>query len=211
MQWRFPWHAPLRTYTRTLRGKRDTLYVPKLPYMFDIGRNSYVNDEARVDCYRPPVRRVRIGKYSSIGRCVFVVDGDHALRHASTFPFREFGLSRGAPENRPERAPEVARVGNDVWVADGAVLMGDVTVHDGAVVAGSAVVTRDVPPYAVVAGNPARIVKYRFDDALVTRFVDAEWWELPDDVVHRRLAPLNADPQRFIETAEYYKELLLDE
>lgn len=213
--WRFPWNAPLRTYTRTLRGKRDTLYVPKLPYAFDIGRNSYVNDDARVDCYRPPARPVHIGKYCSIGRCVFVVDGDHAVHHASTFPFREFGLSRDAPENRPAdvtAARRTPRVGNDVWIADGATLMDGVTVHDGAIVAGNAVVTmRDVPPYAVVAGNPARVVKFRFEDALVSRFLEAQWWDLPDDIVHQRLAPLNDDPRQFLEKAEYYRELLLDE
>ena len=100
------------------------------------------------------------------------------------------------------RAAGPPTVGHDVWIADGAVVMGGVHVGDGAVVGAHAVVTRDVPPYAVVVGNPARVVKHRFDAGTVARFVAARWWDLPDAAIRARLAPLLGDPPAFLAAAE---------
>ena len=70
-------------------------------------------------------------------------------------------------------------IGNDVWIGSGAMILSGVTIGDGAVVAARAVVTKDVPPYAIVAGNPARLVRYRFDEATIAALLEAAWWELP--------------------------------
>ena len=197
---KYPWNAPIRSYTRRLRGKSDKLVLPRWPYKLELGRNSYANDDIDVQCFRSS-STIRVGKYSSIGKCTFVVDGDHAMKFASTFPFNEFGLCPKAPENK--QIKDVPKVGNDVWIADGAVIHGGVTVHDGAVVAGNAVVAmKHVPPYAVVAGNPARVVKYRFDSSFIDRFIAVRWWDMPDDFVFTQLAPLLEDPNEFLLNAE---------
>lgn len=196
---KFPWNAPTRMYTRSLYGKKGKLVLPNLPSGFDMGRNSYVNDGAEVRCFRK-IHMVRVGAYSSLGRCTFLVDGDHNIKFASTFPFREFGLCSLAPDNANHKS--VPLVENDVWIADGATIMGGVTIGNGAVIAANSVVTKDVPPYAMAAGNPACIVKYRFDDDTIARFMKVQWWDMPDVFVFNELAPLLDQPDEFLKRAE---------
>lgn len=68
-------------------------------------------------------------------------------------------------------------VGNDVWIGDGAVIMPGVRIGHGAVVAAYSVVTKDVPPYAIVGGNPARVIRFRFEETLIARFLASSWWQ----------------------------------
>jgi len=67
-------------------------------------------------------------------------------------------------------------IGNDVWVGAAALVLKGVTVGDGAVIGAGSVVTKDVPPYAIVTGNPAQIIRYRFDDATIKRLLSSTWW-----------------------------------
>jgi len=74
------------------------------------------------------------------------------------------------------------RIGNDVWIGAGATLLGKgggLTIGDGAIVGAGSVVTKDVPPYAIVGGNPARIIRYRFDEAIIRRLLALKWWDWP--------------------------------
>jgi lipopolysaccharide biosynthesis protein len=93
-----------------------------------------------------------------------------------------------APEDYHASRGDVV-IGHDVWLGSGCMILSGVTVGHGAVVAARAVVTRDVPPYAIVAGNPARVVRHRFDAATVAALVAAAWWDRPHDTV-TRLVPL---------------------
>ena len=74
-------------------------------------------------------------------------------------------------------------IGNDVWIAAGAQVLHKVTVGDGAVIGGGAVVTKDVPPYAIVAGVPARIIKFRFDEKTIDELLDIKWWDWPEEII----------------------------
>ena len=133
-----------------------------------------------------------IGRYCSIADKVeILLGGDHRLDWASTYPFAAMdGLW---PEAAPPEAYHASRgavtIGHDVWLGSGCVILSGVTIGHGAVVAARAVVTRDVPPFAVVAGNPARVVRRRFDEATVAALLDAAWWDLPHESVSR-LVPL---------------------
>ncbi len=208
---RYPFHKPIKVFMvnggrkqRSIGGSIGSggprrLVLPRWPSRLELGAHSYVNEAMEVHCFRQQ-RTLEVGKYCSLGACTFLVDGDHHPHFASTFPFQELGLSPDAPPNAQVKGEPI--VGNDVWIADGAVLLGGVHVGDGAVVAGHAVVTRSVPPYAVVAGNPARVVKYRFDEDTVRRFMAVRWWDLPDALVSEQLAPLLADVPTFLATAE---------
>jgi acetyltransferase-like isoleucine patch superfamily enzyme len=155
-----------------------------------------MNDAAEVICYRSPCT-IQVGKYSSIGKCRFIVDGDHNITFASTYPFHEFGY---APDARPNaHLKTIPRVGNDVWIGDYAVIYGGVNLGDGCVVAGNAVVTKSVPSYAVVAGNPAKIVKYRFDHKTIDQLMKVKWWDLPHEFICTQLAPVIDDVDEFLQ------------
>lgn len=77
-------------------------------------------------------------------------------------------------------------IGNDVWIGDGVIIMAPVVIGDGARVGAHAVVAKDVPPYAVVVGNPATVKKYRFDATTIAALLEIRWWEWPDDVIAER-------------------------
>lgn len=140
-----------------------------------IGRYSYIRG-GRV-C-------AKIGRYTSIAPGVSIGEGEHPLNWLSTHPF-QYGATpfsepgfEGAmrlPTNIRKTDPEI---GNDVWIAANAIILRGVKIGDGAVVAGGAVVTKDVPPYAIVGGSPARIIKYRFEPEIIQKLLDTQWWNL---------------------------------
>lgn len=92
-------------------------------------------------------------------------------------PYTEDDLSELGIVSKPLRSAYTI-VRSDVWIGDGAVVMPGLEIGTGAVIGANAVVTKDVPPYAVVAGTPARIIKFRFKDAIVEKLLASEWWEL---------------------------------
>jgi acetyltransferase-like isoleucine patch superfamily enzyme len=136
--------------------------------------------------------RVVVGRYSSIGEGVeFLVGGNHRMDWVSTFPFRVMlGLPGALKDGHPWSKGDIV-VGSDVWIGRQALVLSGVRIGHGAVVAARATVAEDVPPYAIVAGNPARVVKYRVDSAHVEQLLAISWWDWPDEVVRERIADLN--------------------
>jgi virginiamycin A acetyltransferase len=138
--------------------------------------------------------RLIIGRFCQIASGVrFIMNGgNHRVSGFSTYPFAVFGqgwADRFDGElDFPSRGDMV--IGNDVWLGHGAVLMPGIMVGDGAIVATRSVVVDDVPPYAVVAGNPARVVKTRFDDATVGRLLAIRWWDWDIGKVTRNIAAI---------------------
>src|SRR3712207_1627096 len=137
-------------------------------YFDDPGDPTAFERENVLYAYGP--ERVVIGRYCAIATNVrfLMAGGNHAMLGPSTFPFGIFGGDWRdrtldlvhAGESRGDTV-----VGNDVWIGYGAIVMSGVTIGDGAIVAAGSLVAADVPPYAIVAGNPARVVKSRYDDA----------------------------------------------
>ncbi|MBC9248515.1 CatB-related O-acetyltransferase [Paracoccus sp. 11-3] len=130
--------------------------------------------------------QVFIGRFSSIGRRITIGAGHHHMTGLSTSP----ALSRGTPGSGYTREEAemlgVAQhtqkslpveIGCDVWIGDGAVIMPGVKIGHGAVIGANAVVTRDVPAYAIVAGVPAKILRYRFPEQIREALLRSEWWE----------------------------------
>lgn len=93
--------------------------------------------------------------------------------------------------------PRIVSIGNDVWIGRNAIILPGVNVSDGAVVGAGSVVTKDVPPYAVVAGNPARVLKYRFDEDIIKSLLRIKWWNLSDDEIGG-FASLCREPSKVI-------------
>lgn len=121
-------------------------------------------------------RKTKIGRYCSISMNVRIMNRNHPMEFKSTHAFffnPFFGICY---EDKVEYIP--LDVGNDVWVGHGAIFHPHVRkVGDGAVIGAGAVVTKDVPPYAVVVGNPARVVRYRFNKEIIDELLASRWWE----------------------------------
>lgn len=157
-----------------------------------VGRHSYINPT--VHYYAGDTPTVSIGAFCSIAMDVeFLPGGNHRPEWVSTFPFRIQLDLPGALEDGHPWAKGDTVVGNDVWIGRGAKILGGVTIGDGAIVAAYAVVTKDVEPYAIVAGNPAQHRRYRFGPSIRGSLQRIAWWDWPDDLIERRVAELSGD------------------
>ena len=153
----------------------------------------------------------RIGRYCSFGEDVQIGRQNHPMTWVSTSPAfylgdQLFGLGNGFKGAReyhdykfsfdgPPTKVKITTIGNDVWIGHGAYIAAGVTIHHGAVVAANAVVTKDVPAYAVVAGNPATIKRWRIDPSIISGMLRSRWWRFaPWQLTH--LDP--SKPHQFI-------------
>ena len=156
---------------------------------FSIGAYSYGRPKVR---FPESGRRLTIGRYCSIADKVeILLGGDHRLDWASTYPFAAMRChfpDADAPADYHASRGDVV-IGHDVWLGSGCMILAGVTLGHGAVVAARAVVTEDVPAYAVVAGNPARVVRHRFAPEEVEALLATAWWDRPHAEVSR-LVPL---------------------
>lgn len=147
-----------------------------------------------------------IGKFCAIAEGArFIMNGaNHPLHGLSTYPFNIFGggWEKGfdtTSARRESRGDTV--IGDDVWIAMDAVIMPGVTIGDGAIVAAKSVVTHDVPPYAIVAGNAAKVVKRRFDDKTIKRLLAIAWWDWPVDKITRNVDAIRGGDIKALEAA----------
>ena len=146
---------------------------------------------------------LQIGAFCSIAEGVKIfLGGEHRIEWATTFPFSVLWESARDIKGHPKTKGDVI-IGSDVWLGAEAVILSGVTIGDGAVVGARSVVTNDIPPYAIVAGNPARMVKKRFDDQTIERLLQVRWWDWEDARIQKALPLLlNADIRMFLEFAE---------
>ena len=141
--------------------------------------------------------RLIIGKYCSIacGAKFLFNSANHSLRSLSTYPFPifydEWGLDVRHVTDAWDNKGDIV-VGNDVWIGYEAVILSGVTIGDGAIVAARAVVTRDVPPYAIVGGVPAKIIRPRFPEDVIKRLQSLRWWDWPEEKLQLHLAAIQS-------------------
>ncbi|MDG2617654.1 CatB-related O-acetyltransferase [Thermoleptolyngbya sichuanensis XZ-Cy5] len=133
--------------------------------------------------------RLIIGKFCSIASDVkFIMNGgNHRTDWFTNYPFPVFGngWEHAMPDSWPNKGDTI--IGNDVWIGYGAMLMPGVQVGDGAIIATGAVVTRNVEPYAIVGGNPAALIRKRFDDAVIQELLQIRWWDWDIQKITRHL------------------------
>lgn len=144
-----------------------------------IGRGTNINGPAHLDGY--PGAPISIGRYCAIGHGLRVVSRNHLTGFANV----QDGLQvrHGFPSLDAVKGP--VEIGSNVWIGDRVTVLSGVTVGDGAVLAAGAVVTRDVAPFAVVAGVPARELRRRFSDHVVDQLLELRWWDWPEDRIAR--------------------------
>jgi acetyltransferase-like isoleucine patch superfamily enzyme len=157
-----------------------------------LGHRSYGNFD--ITHYRGDTSVVRIGRFCSIGDDVtFLPGGNHRPDWVTTFPVRiRFDLPGARTDGHPSSRGDIV-VGHDVWIGRGAKILSGVSVGDGAVVGAYSVVSRDVAPYTVVAGNPAREIRRRFPVDVAGALTRIAWWNWPDEVVADRVSELCSD------------------
>jgi len=137
-----------------------------------------------------------VGAFCSIAGSVTIGGARHPMEYVSTSPV--FLAHRDSVKTKFSKHPYRWRVrttiGNDVWIGEKALIKAGVTIGHGAVVGMGSIVTKNVEPYAIVAGNPARVVRMRFSKEVMEGLLKLQWWNLPDDEL-RRLAPLFPEPE----------------
>lgn len=179
----------------------------------EIGDFTYYDDPGGVENFENNVLyhfpfvgdRLRIGKFCAIARGVkFIMNGaNHQMNGISTYPFFIFGngweSALPAEGELPYKGDTV--IGNDVWIGYDALIMPGVSIGDGAIIAARSVVTTDVPAYAIVGGNPARVVRERFDAASVRRLLEIAWWDRPVEWISKHLGLIRGNNLEALEAA----------
>lgn len=150
--------------------------------------------------------RLEIGAFAALGTGVKIImnGANHAMGGFSSFPFEIFGPPWDASADPAayatgRRGDTV--IGADVWIGTEAVLLPGVTIGPGAVIGARSVVSRDVPPFAVIAGNPGEVVRHRFDEATVARLMAAAWWDWPLEKITRNLSAIRGADVDALESA----------
>ena len=132
-----------------------------------MGEHTYVSEFCHISQF------TKIGKFCSIANLVTIGAQPHPINWLTTFPYLH-------TENITSLHTDV---GNDVWIGSNSVIRAGLTIGDGAVVGSGSVVTKDVPPYAIVVGNPARLLRFRFPHEMIEALLALRWWDLPIDEI----------------------------
>ena len=166
-------------------------------YDIDVGFGSY---GCFTNLFRP---HIKIGKYCSIAHGVSRLVGNHPMNIFSTHPF--FHLKQYGYCDDSYYEEHYLQIGNDVWIGENAIITsGCEMIGDGAVIGAGAIVTHNVEPYAVVAGNPARLLRYRFDEITRNQLSASQWWDLPPCEL-AKLMPFRDDINVFIQEVNRLK------
>lgn len=146
----------------------------------------------------------KIGNYCSIaGEVKIFLGGEHRTEWVTTYPFPALWPDKAGEFTGHAKSKGNVVIGNDVWIGAGALILSGVTIGDGAVVGANAVVAKNVPPYAIVAGNPAKIIRYRFDEATIQKLLAIAWWNWPENEISDAMSLLlSADIDLFIRYCE---------
>ncbi len=175
--------------------------------------NDFVHDPREFEknnvLYHYPVNgdRLIIGKFCSIacGAKFLFASGNHALRSLATYTFPvffdEWGLDAKNIRDAWDNKGDIV-IGSDVWIGYEAVIMAGVTIGDGAIIGTRAVVTKDVPPYTIVGGVPARPIRRRFDDAVIETLETLRWWDWDYEKIRRNLPAIQSGDLAALARAE---------
>ncbi len=151
-----------------------------------LGRYSYVGNNTWVT-------NTQIGDFCSIADNVNIGLSSHTLSYLSTSPIFTEQYNATGHSWKEKNAENVSvcpqtYIGNDVWIGSRVMVMSGVTIGDGAIIGAGAIVTKDVPPYSIVGGIPAKIIRYRFDEEIINELEKFQWWNLPDEVLKENIS-----------------------
>ncbi|MDL2215460.1 CatB-related O-acetyltransferase [Ruminococcaceae bacterium OttesenSCG-928-N02] len=191
-----------KTYPRT--GDRETIYLNSVISgpSISVGEytiyNDFVHDPTQFEknnvLYHYPINgdKLIIGKFCSIacGAKFIFTSANHTLNSLSTYTFplfyEEWGLDKKEVTTAWDNKGDIV-IGNDVWIGYEAVILSGVHIGDGAIIGARAVVTKDVPPYTIVGGVPAKEIRKRFDERTVNKLLETKWWDWPPQNIQQAL------------------------
>jgi acetyltransferase-like isoleucine patch superfamily enzyme len=162
-----------------------------------LGDHSYVQEGATI-------MAANIGKFCSIAGHSFIGLPQHEIGLVSSHPvfyLQNTPLARKYCKADYGRVTQRVEIDNDVWVGYGAMIMSGIKIGTGAIIGAGSIVTKDVPPYAIVAGAPARLLRYRFDEGLIKRLLASSWWDMSDDWLETHVGQF-LDPLLLLKTLE---------
>ena len=166
-------------------SRKARVYSTTKLFCSRVGDYSYICPGTQLTC-------AEVGKFCSVATGCLIGLAGHNLQGISTSPvFTERDNPSGScwTEKHEENVLRPVTIGNDVWIGVRVIILGGVKIGNGAVIGAGSVVTRDVPPYAVVAGAPARLIRYRFEEPVIRRLEELQWWNKSEEEL-RQLLPL---------------------
>ncbi|MBC5581693.1 CatB-related O-acetyltransferase [Anaerofilum sp. BX8] len=196
-----------KVYPRT--GDNQTVYLknvvtdPSIAVGEYTMYNDFVNDPKDFQknnvLYHYPINhdKLMIGKFCSIacGAKFLFTSANHTLKSLSTYPFplffEEWDLDKATVTDAWDNKGNIV-IGNDVWIGYEAVIMSGVTIGDGAIIGAHAVVSKDVPPYTIVGGIPAKPIRKRFSDEVVSSLLEIKWWEWSDERIRENISAIQS-------------------
>jgi acetyltransferase-like isoleucine patch superfamily enzyme len=153
----------------------------------EIGINVSIGDYSYISGPINYIESAHIGKFCSIARQTVIGVGDHNYNWVTTHPIivsKNYGFIEHT-NLAPQKAPPI--IGNDVWIGINSVISRGVTIGDGAVIAAGAIVTKNVEPYSIVGGTPAKHIKYRFSESIIKDLLEIRWWEWEEEKIKNEL------------------------
>ena len=205
-------------YPRT--GDKETIYLKHVITNLNITvgdftmYNDFVNDPTLFEnnnvLYHYPINhdKLQIGKFCSIacGAKFLFNSANHTLSSLSTYPFplffEEWGLEKKDVTNAWDNKGDIV-IGNDVWIGYEAVILAGVTIGDGAIIGTRAVVTKDVPPYTIVGGVPAKPIKRRFPEETISALLEIQWWNWSEERIARNIGAIQSGNIEQLKQAMY--------
>lgn len=165
-------------------GKSVTLGLGSSVLAKEIGDYTFINKYCLID------KNVSsIGKFCSIAYNVRIGLGGHPTDWVSTHPFaydKKYGFTENTREWTNESSDTI--IGNDVWIGANATILAGITIGDGAIIGAHALVNKDVKPYSIVVGSPAKHLRYRFDEETVAKLLKLKWWDMPKNDLVKNLS-----------------------
>ncbi len=169
----------------TIHSTGAVLFGSKV-YWSEVGRYTFIGR----NCF---IIHSRIGNFCSIANNVIIGSGKHPLNFVSTSPvfYSDNNILKKSFNKVDFEEYEKTTIGSDVWIGSNAFVKGGVTIGHGAVIGAHSVVTKDIEPYSIVAGNPARLIRKRFDDIIIQKLIESEWWNFSDKILNEMSVHFN--------------------
>lgn len=175
-----------------------------------VGDFTYIADkefETHVTNFYPWSKdKLIIGKFVQIAKGVefMMNDANHQMSSVSTFPFYTLGFEANVPKDKDMNYKGDTVIGNDVWIGQNVTILPGIKIGDGAIIGANSVVSKNVEPYTIVAGNPIRVIRKRFDDELISLLLEFKWWDKSVEEINNLIPILTSSD------LDYVKKYLLD-